>query len=844
MISRVGSGKCSSVTVQSGGTLVLTGSTPTIDATTITLNGTVQYDRAGTQTFLKKSSQDNTASDITTYNNVIISNTSAKTLAVSTTINGTLSIQGTASVALSTFSLTYGSSSTLEYATTAGVTATANEFPASNSPANLKINTSGQTFILPASFSRTLTGDINLANGTLADGGNTITIGGNILGSGTHTGAGKISMTGSGKTISGATLTNLELNNSGGFSLSGSPTLNGTLTLTAGNLTIWSNTLTLIGPAIAGSTTNLLADGTSSIVIGGSSSGVNIPSSVTSLNNFTLNNTNGTSLQAGLTVGGLLTLSSGALVTGINTLTLKGAISGSGTINTSTTGTLAFGGSSEQSLVASNLTSGAVNILTVNAGAKLTTTGTITASTLNILNDGTTAGTGTLKDVGGTLTATNTNVSQFLTGGRNWYLSSPVTGATGSGVLTTSTATTAPAYFAWYDETKGSATGWTTESSTLLPAKGYVAVYKASQNATPSTDGTITFSGTLNTGTKSVDLTSSSADYIGYNLVGNPFPAYLNISSLSSNSNVVSSYWYRTYASGGYVFDSENLPSGLGTSLSGLQMTGKVPPLQAFWLKANNATTLSFSSANCVHQDNSNNKFRAPSTASATQQVLRLQVSNGTTSDEAIIYSNAAALNSYDAYDTPKISNNNASIPEIYTTVNGQNLVINGLNNIPLDTELPLGFSTGQQNTFSIKASELNNFVAGTRVILKDYLDSNNPVIADLSDGSSYVFSSGVSSNNTSRFALIFKAPSITTGINPTDNSSFWISTNANGQIMLNGTPNAETSVAVYNAIGQRMVAKNLSSTINVLDTRLVPGVYTIVLKSPGKTATTKVIIK
>jgi hypothetical protein len=88
-------------------------------------------------------------------------------------------------------------------------------------------------------------GALNLTTGTLADGGNTITLTGNITGTGTHTGSGKIMMVLSGATISGATLANLELNNAGGFSLSGSPTVNGFLIITAGKLTLGTNNLNL-----------------------------------------------------------------------------------------------------------------------------------------------------------------------------------------------------------------------------------------------------------------------------------------------------------------------------------------------------------------------------------------------------------------------------------------------------------------------------------------------------------------------------------------------------------------------------------------------------------------------
>jgi hypothetical protein len=86
-------------------------------------------------------------------------------------------------------------------------------------------------------------GALNLTAGsTLADGGNVIS----LAGTGTHTSSatGRITMT-AGGTISGATIGNLTLNNAGGFTLSGSPTINGTLTMTSGNLTLGANNLTL-----------------------------------------------------------------------------------------------------------------------------------------------------------------------------------------------------------------------------------------------------------------------------------------------------------------------------------------------------------------------------------------------------------------------------------------------------------------------------------------------------------------------------------------------------------------------------------------------------------------------
>ncbi|MFZ1609942.1 MAG: autotransporter-associated beta strand repeat-containing protein [Chitinophagales bacterium] len=113
---------------------------------------------------------------------------------------------------------------------------------------NLKIGAAG---IKTLAGNITVGGNLDLSAGELAATTYTITVSGNILGTATQTNtSGKISMTGASASISGATLGNLELNNINGFSLSGSPTINGVLTFTLGKLTMGANNITLASNAV------------------------------------------------------------------------------------------------------------------------------------------------------------------------------------------------------------------------------------------------------------------------------------------------------------------------------------------------------------------------------------------------------------------------------------------------------------------------------------------------------------------------------------------------------------------------------------------------------------------
>ena len=507
----------------------------------------------------------------------------------------------------------------------------------------------------------------------------------------------------------------------------------------------------------------------------------------------------------------------------------------------------------------------AVHSITVAPGAKLSlSSGTLTAGTLTLQSDAT--GTATFVHSGGTLAATTTNVQQYLTAGRNWYISSPVSNATSAvfnpgGSLNGGTGTTK---LYWYDEVNASTLPWpqiTTNSTTLDPMKGYV--------VNLAHDSTIVFSGTLNIDAPTINV-SRTVGQTGFNLVGNPFTAYLDWDQVSAAAtNIGTSIWQRSknhienpdthVITSNYVFDTYNASGKILLNNSGKGINSHIPPMQAFWVRVNDGVStgsLTLSANMRSHKGtqttgtdiNSNpiivNDPIFKSKATVSQSVLRLQVSNGTSTDETVLYSNSNALNSYDNYDSPKMFNNSASTAEIYTLAGTEQLAINGLNSIPFDTEIPLGFTTGTAGTFSLKASQFSNFAIGTQVILKDYANLGDPAIADLSDGGSYSFTSDATSNNTTRFSLLFYAPSVTTaGINPIDNNAVWILTNGEGKIMINGAGAGKTLIEVYNSLGQQVMSKQLNATGGELYAKFAPGVYMLRVMNAAFKMTKKFIV-
>jgi len=551
-----------------------------------------------------------------------------------------------------------------------------------------------------------------------------------------------------------------------------------------------------------------------------------------------------------LTVGGDLILE-GTLTTAANTVVLKGTVSGEGSIN-ATSGTMVYGGVLAQTVshiathVVNNLTidnkTGVTlpdaltvsSTVTINAGAKLTnhTDGNFTVKNVRINSDAI-SGTGTFVDDGITTTTLGgvANVQQYLTGGRNWYVSSPVTTAT-QGSIQTATSVYS------YDEPTSA---WILESSTLNVLKGYV--------ATIGSTGIVTFSGgALNTGVPANStLSRLGTDKTGFNLVGNPYPSYLNWDLAFSNSaHLEPTMWYRSRnaSNTAYVFDTYGAISHIGTGNNGVDVTALIPPVQAFWVRV----ATGFASGNIGlnntmrSHDVATNRLRAPALDNSIQQLLRLQVSNGVNSDQAIVLFNSDASNGYDAFDSEKMTNNNASVPEIYTLAGTEPVVINGLKSVSTNPELALGFTSGEVNMFTLKALEIKNFDLDTKIVLRDKMLNKDK---ELIVGNEYSFSSDAT-NTSTRFSILFKSNSVTTGnTNPENGSeSIFIFRNQSNQIVVHRNDAiGEGSITVSNAIGQKLVNMSTTGTVTVVEQRMLPGVYMVTVDVLGKSTTKKITI-
>jgi len=483
-----------------------------------------------------------------------------------------------------------------------------------------------------------------------------------------------------------------------------------------------------------------------------------------------------------------------------------------------------------------------VNSITINPGARLTLNDGVTLATTNAFAiQSNETGNGTFVDKnaeGGLTNGRISTVQQYVTGsnnagtpnGRFWYLTSPIKGATKA----TSVAFTASgANKLWsYAEAGGATlsnvyTEITDDATALTPGNGYVV--RLTDPMTASFTGSA-----IATGTTSIPFTyTPGTGKPGFNLVGNPYPSYLNIASaLASATDLETSIWCRSYNSttSTMVFDTYNATSKIPVINSGrADLTDFVPPMQAIWVKAKSTSgNMVLTNAMRSHQT-AGNLMRSAD----IQKIIRLKVSNGMNTDQTVISFNPEASDAFDNFDSRKMFNGIDSLPEIYTMAGTLSVAINGMAPFEGNKELALGFKTAKAGTFTITAAAFTNLDEGQTVILKDKLLN---VSQNLNISPEYSFTS-VATTTTDRFSVVISKTA--TGLDASQYSNFNVRGMKGGHIEINLTGSKSTIVDVYDMVGKRVHSENLETQTSMLNKTFDCGLYLVKING----VTRKVII-
>jgi len=247
------------------------------------------------------------------------------------------------------------------------------------------------------------------------------------------------------------------------------------------------------------------------------------------------------------------------------------------------------------------------------------------------------------------------------------------------------------------------------DGNVFTPAKGYMISY-------PYTDGqpqTKVFTGVLNQGPFSFELSRQAHpndNFLGFNLSGNPYPSCIDWKSslgwgradlelTGFGQNAGYSYWVWNPASGQYGTFHSGQASDEGT----LGTTRYIAPMQGFWVRADQAGTLTMD--NQVRRNAIQQWLKNSQTAPGA---IRLTVSNTANqySDEVILeFGHETNLGG-----SQKMFSFYADAPSLYTVKDNVNYSISFLGGADETPTVPLAFKAGVNSSYTISVSGLEFF--------------------------------------------------------------------------------------------------------------------------------------
>jgi hypothetical protein len=299
------------------------------------------------------------------------------------------------------------------------------------------------------------------------------------------------------------------------------------------------------------------------------------------------------------------------------------------------------------------------------------------------------------------------------------------------------------------------------------------------------------FEGTPNTG-EIAQTISSSED--GWNLVGNPYPCYIDWQSNSKSpqgwqrASIASAIYYPDASGSGNY--SVYVPGIDDASLNG--GSRYIAPMQGFFVKARQSGVIQVN--NQVIAQNISIPSNIPHNTA-----LKFKVEGNGYSDETMIRFNTSSSFTFDDdFDAYKMTlNENA--PSLFSMIDdGTKMAINTMPELSSDLQVPIGLTCKTDKEFTLTVLGGANFGFRYPLTLEDKVTKT---FIDLRVDSTYVFHHTPLSDP-DRFVLYFD---VVSGIseNPTDEPEIIMS---NGNIKVTGKENRNCTVDVYGIDGKQIL--------------------------------------
>ena len=341
---------------------------------------------------------------------------------------------------------------------------------------------------------------------------------------------------------------------------------------------------------------------------------------------------------------------------------------------------------------------------------------------------------------------------------------------------------------------------------------------------------------------------SSSPDnddqYLGYNwnLVGNPYPAYIkNSEFLTTNfSNILPTIW--TWDSANETYDDK-----VGNILNSENANFPIAPGQGFFVRSSASGAINIPEANQYHQIEIGgvDTFERINTLTS----IKLIINNGSSYNRHcdVYYLDDVTLGFDYGYEGQLFGGGgNANSLAIYTQLlennEGVNYQTQSLPNTNYEgMVVPVGVDALANAEITISA-ELNNFPASIKVFLEDKQENTFTRLDATSN-----FSTTLSTNqdSTGRFYLHTTSASLSTG-SVLNNNPVSIFTTTRDNLRIVGVQSGTANVQMFNILGKQVLNTSFegSGSNNINLPVLSNGVYIVQVKNESGTINKKVVIK
>ncbi len=299
---------------------------------------------------------------------------------------------------------------------------------------------------------------------------------------------------------------------------------------------------------------------------------------------------------------------------------------------------------------------------------------------------------------------------------------------------------------------------------------------------------------------------------LGYNLLGNPYPATIQASHFIGLNRTIETvyFWTHTTQAVGGVYPVNNYASytslgGVAAAAGGQIPDGTIKPGQGFYVYSSENTSAWFH--NALRYDVKNTQFFRNSNV-AENDVFRLNLTDATKAyNQVLIGYTHKATTTFDlgidgkAFDTQNTM--------LYTLIDNKEYVIEGRPIFEDNDIVSLSFKAVASGFYTISIENFEGIFNSNPIYLKDNVTGN---ITDLKE-KNYSFSSesGVFNN---RFKLLYKKPSLS-DVNLEDITIF----SNEAEIVVHSKGSLIKNIAVYDVLGRTLIDEQIhnkeEATIN-----------------------------